>query len=30
VLALLFTVLIMVLIVGGTLWIMVHLSYRLS
>ena len=30
VLALLFTLLIMVLIVGGTLWIMVHLSYRLS
>jgi cytochrome o ubiquinol oxidase subunit IV len=30
VLALLFAVLIMVLIVGGTMWIMIHLSYRLS
>jgi len=30
VLALLFALLIMVLIVGGTLWIMTHLSYRLS
>ena len=30
VLALMFAMLIMVLIVGGTLWIMIHLSYRLS
>jgi len=30
VLALLFAVLIMVLIVGGTMWIMLHLHYRLS
>lgn len=30
VLALLFALLIMVLIVGGTMWIMLHLSYRLS
>jgi len=30
VLALLFAVLIMVLIIGGTIWIMVNLNYRLS
>lgn len=30
VLALLFSVLIMILIIGGTLWIMYHLNYRLK